>query len=345
MHAPTIVAVTTSPPAEGVRLPWQALPAPVHDWVAEAAGAGVASVRSIAGGFSPGVAARVRLVDGREVFVKAVGSEPNEQSPELHRREARVTALISGADAVPDLLSSYDDGAWVGLMFRAVPGRQPRLPWDGAELARVLAALDCLHDRLTPGPDGIEPAAVVLDDTFDGWRRLAAEAPGEVLDRMDPWIARHLSRLADLEPSWAQACAGRTVLHLDLRADNILVGEIPGGAGPVGDDRADPEGGGAGVWFVDWPSAGIGAPFLDLVGMAPSVRMQGGPEPDDLLARSRNAGTVDADRVTAAVLGLAGYFTDRRWRPAPPGLPTVREFQAAQGEVALGWLKARTGWA
>jgi hypothetical protein len=36
----------------------------------------------------------------------------------------------------------------------------------------------------------------------------------------------------------------------------------------------------------------------------------------------------------------AGYFTERSLRPAPPGLPTVRLFQAAQGEVARRWLAA-----
>jgi hypothetical protein len=30
--------------------------------------------------------------------------------------------------------------------------------------------------------------------------------------------------------------------------------------------------------------------------------------------------------------------------PPPPGIPTVRAFQAAQGEVALAWLKERLGW-
>ena len=46
-------------------------------------------------------------------------------------------------------------------------------------------------------------------------------------------------------------------------------------------------------------------------------------------------------RIAAA---LAGYFIHRSRRPGPPGLPTVRAFQAAQGGVALDWLRARTGW-
>ena len=41
---------------------------------------------------------------------------------------------------------------------------------------------------------------------------------------------------------------------------------------------------------------------------------------------------------------MAGFFTAEGLRPAPPGLPTLRAFQLAQGEVAQRWLSYRTGW-
>ena len=47
--------------------------------------------------------------------------------------------------------------------------------------------------------------------------------------------------------------------------------------------------------------------------------------------------------VGAVLAGLAGYFCDVQRRPDPPGLPTVRAFQRAQGEVVLRWLRRR--WA
>jgi hypothetical protein len=40
----------------------------------------------------------------------------------------------------------------------------------------------------------------------------------------------------------------------------------------------------------------------------------------------------------AVVCALAGYFTARSLAPPPPGLPTVRQFQAAQAEIARRWL-------
>ncbi|MCB0099020.1 MAG: hypothetical protein KDE46_24975, partial [Caldilineaceae bacterium] len=40
----------------------------------------------------------------------------------------------------------------------------------------------------------------------------------------------------------------------------------------------------------------------------------------------------------------ARRFTHRAVQAPPPGLPTRRAFQAAQGEVAWVWLAQRTGW-
>ncbi|WP_212648315.1 hypothetical protein [Deinococcus hopiensis] len=45
----------------------------------------------------------------------------------------------------------------------------------------------------------------------------------------------------------------------------------------------------------------------------------------------------------ALLASVAGYFTERALQP-PPGLPTVRAFQAAQGEIARAWLGRLTGW-
>ena len=58
-------------PAEGARVAWEDVPAPVRAAVEEACGAAVAEARTQPGGFSPGVAARVRCADGTRWFVKA----------------------------------------------------------------------------------------------------------------------------------------------------------------------------------------------------------------------------------------------------------------------------------
>jgi hypothetical protein len=89
---------------------------------------------------------------------------------------------------------------------------------------------------------------------------------------------------------------------------------------------------------VDWPHACRGAAFTDLVLFAPSVAMQGGPGPAELLAWSGTGRDADPEAVRAVVRALAGYLTRKSLEPPPPGLPTVRRFQAAQGEIAREWL-------
>ena len=77
--------------------------------------------------------------------------------------------------------------------------------------------------------------------------------------------------------------------------------------------------------------------------MAPSVEMQGGPKQEDFLGRI-GVGDVPAGAINAVICAMTGYFVVRALEPAPAGIPTVRAFQAAQGRVAIAWLRARTGW-
>jgi len=48
--------------------------------------------------------------------------------------------------------------------------------------------------------------------------------------------------------------------------------------------------------------------------------------------------SADPRQVAATLCALGGYFTYQSLQPAPAGLPTVRAFQAAQGEVTRRWL-------
>ena len=114
------------------------------------------------------------------------------------------------------------------------------------------------------------------------------------------------------------------LLHFDTRADNLLIA-------------------GERVYVVDWPWARIGAAWLDLVLMAPSVAMQGGPEPAELLKKLDMRG-VSESALDAVLCSFAGYFVVRSLEPPPPGIPTVRAFQAAQGVVTVRWLQERTDW-
>jgi hypothetical protein len=104
------------------------------------------------GGFSPGVATRLRLAGGRRAFVKAVGPEPNPDSPGIHRREARVMAALPRSAPAPRLLWSLDRRGWVALAFEDVDGVHPSLPWRPGELRRVLEMVTAMAVALTPAP-------------------------------------------------------------------------------------------------------------------------------------------------------------------------------------------------
>jgi hypothetical protein len=98
------------------------------------------------------------------------------------------------------------------------------------------------------------------------------------------------------------------------------------------------------VWFVDWPHVRVGAAWVDVVFFAPSVAMLGGLSPEDLLNLHEPSRMANREAVDAGIAAVSGFFVRQSLLPAPPGLPTLRAFQAAQGAVACAWLAERLGW-
>ena len=245
------------PAAAGVRTAWPDVPGRVRDAVEAWLGDRVVSAESSSGGFSPGLAARLRTGDGRQVFVKAVGPEPNPDSPALHRREAEIVGALPPEAPVPPLLWFLDEGedGWVVLLFEAVEGKSPAEPWRPEELHRALEALAALAEFLTPSPLPVETTGVVSDWPIIAgghWRKVAEERPAG----LDGWSSRHLDGLVALEAEAPEAAAGETLLHLDLRADNMLLAS----------DR---------VFVVDWPHARAGAAWVDGLFFAPRLVFRG----------------------------------------------------------------------
>jgi hypothetical protein len=312
------------PPAEGVRVTWASLPPAVRAAVEDRLGARVVAAESRPEGFSPGLASRLVVEGGGDVFVKAVSQAANPVSIDIHRREARITAALPPGPVAPRLRWTIDDGSWVVLAFDCMAGATPVLPWRPDDLDRVLAAITELSSSLTPSPIAVETAGELMADTFTGWRRMVDEPA--VADRVPvPWRDR-LSSLAALEAGWADAVSGGSLVHLDIRADNVLLG--PRGA----------------VHVVDWPWAAVAAPWVDVVAFLPSVAMQGGPDPEPLWRGHPLRGGVDDEAADACLAALAGMFTYQSLQPPPPGLPTLRSFQAGQARTACAWLAHRRHW-
>ena len=280
----------------GNRLPWERLPREVHEAVAALLGSPVVRALPQPGGFSPGSADRVVTAAGHRAFVKAVSPAQNEESPRLQAREARISAALPPGLPVPRFLGATTAGEWEVLVLADVDGRHPALPWRAQELRLVLDALADVERRATPCPVPDLPSAA---------ESLAGELPAGALALLE----------------------GDCLVHLDLRADNVLLT-------PASAPRA--------AVLVDWPHACRGPAWLDVLLLLVEVERVGGrPLAEGVLATHPSTRGVDPDVLTTVLDGFAGFFLDRAREPAPPGLPSVRAFQRLQGEALREWVLAR----
>ena len=279
----------------GNRRRWADLPAPVHDAVREVLGSPVVRAVSQSGGFSPGAAERVVAADGTRAFVKAVSTAQNPESPRLQEREARITAALPAGVPAPGFRGARWVGDWHVLVLDEVPGHQPDLPWRAGDLGPVVAALERLAAVGTPCP---------VPDLPTAREALAGELPEPALDLLH----------------------GDTLVHLDLRADNLLL--TP-----------------AGAVLVDWPHACRGPAWLDLLTLLAEVDRLGEEGlAERVLTTSALTRDVDPDVLTTVLDGFRAFFLHRAAQPVPPGVPTLREFQRVQGEALARWVgRRRTG--
>lgn len=307
----------------GSRLRWADIPVAVRAAIEQRIGSTVASAVTQDGGFSPGMAARCALADGSRVFVKAVSPAQNPQSCRIHRREAEIADRLPPDVSAPRLLHVHDDGEWVALVFEEIDGRQPAEPWTWRELDVIVPAVLDHARRHTPAPVAdLQTFADRHRPTFDGFARFAA-GDGEP-GWLPSWVIDRIERLADIESGWEPRTEGDTLVHADLRADNILIDA----------DR---------VVFVDWPWACRGASFLDVLLLLPSIGLGGGPPPAAVVDRYNLFAESGWEAVLPVAVALAGFFARASVDASPAGLPRLRSFQRAQAQVALDWLRPALG--
>ena len=117
-----MVSGVTGPAAEGLRVGWEQVPGPVRTAIEAVCGARVAGAWTQPGGFSPGLAARVRCQDGARFFVKAVSAHANPDSPGLHRQEGQVLAAL---DPLITGTAELDRGEIDPQHLQSVPSQVP----------------------------------------------------------------------------------------------------------------------------------------------------------------------------------------------------------------------------
>lgn len=305
----------------GTRLAWDQTPLYVRHSIELHAGSAIEAAQDQQTGFSPALAARLSLADGRRLFVKAIGPDEITGAPGgqgIYRREAEIASQLPAGVPFPALVEHWETEGWVALLFEDVDGANPELPWEHDQLVRVLDAVGIMAMALTPSPLVVRPAATALGTRH--WQDLIRDPVRLAqLERCSAWASEHVALLAELEASAPAAFSGETLLHFDLRADNIVLTSSE-------------------VYIVDWPHAAVGAPWVDLAYFLPSVAMQGGPAPQDLFWSHPLSITASRDDVLRVMAVFTGYMLGSATMPPPPGLPRLREFQLAQGTESASWL-------
>jgi hypothetical protein len=270
--------------------------------VAQAAGSAPVHYRRAAGGYSSADRFVVSLADGRSVFVKS--AEADNLAGWL-RREHEVYGALAGT-FLPELIGWDDDGERPVLVLEDLSGADWTARWDGTRIDAVREALNELVAQ--PAPPNTASIAESLPDLFGRWQ-VVAESPSPFLStglRDERWLERSLPTI--LAAAERAPVSGSALCHLDVRSDNLC----------FRDGRAT---------LVDWNWASYANPDVDVAAWLPSVRVEGGPEPWEVLPDSGELAAFVAG-VWAAVVGL----------PAPKTAPTVRGVQRAQLAVALDWI-------
>jgi hypothetical protein len=255
-----------------------------------------------AGGYSTADRFSVELADGRSVFVKSAAA-PN--LAEWLRREHEVYKALEGS-FIPRLEGWDDDGERPLLAIEDLSGADWSVHWDDR---RVEAVREAVAEIAASAPPPNTPGARVLHPTL--WERwqIVADDPGPFLSagiRDAAWLEGALPVLVAAVDS--APVEGDELCHLDVRSDNLC----------FRDGRA---------MLVDWNWASLASSDADIAAWAPSVTVEGGPPPWEILPGAGELAAFIAG-VWAAVVGL----------PPPETAPTVRAIQRAQLAVALDWV-------
>jgi hypothetical protein len=298
------------------RLTWPHLPPAVRALVEQRLGSPVVDAVSQGGGFTPGFASVLTCADGTKHFVKAASAKAQRMFAESYREEARKLAVLPHSVPAPRLLW-VEDGEWVVLGIEHVEARTPRRPWRRTELDAGLDALEVVARELTPAPDGLGlvPIAEELADWPALWDVLATTHP-----ELD-----HAEEAGDLARRFADVAAGDTVVHMDVRDDNLLL---------TRDGTA---------LFCDWNWPTRGAAWLDSLFLLIGPRGDG-VDVDAVIAERPLLRDVPAEHVDVVLALVIGYFLKSADEPVPPTSPYLREAQRWQGQVLWQWLGERRGW-
>jgi serine/threonine protein kinase len=326
LRAPGLGVTARAPRAVGVRTTYAAVPAHVRSWVERTLGSPVAAARDQMGGMSPGCATRLVCADGTRVFVKAVGTELNPDTPNLFRREVLTLGLLGSHPLWADLLDSYDDGDWVALLLEDVEGEHPDLTED-AVMSRLLDSTDQLGSVMqqrVPEPPHPDPVNGGLNDMALTYSRLVEglEHATEISELLPPWVPSTAPGLVAAVQRLAVK-PGRHLVHWDIRDDNLLLR-------PSGE-----------IVFLDWGMSGVGPDWVDPF----LARLERVEERwfDESVATSPALVRAGDEAVTTLLIGLGVWLAWRSHIAVDVNLPTLNDFRLRESRRFLAAGARRLG--
>lgn len=275
--------------------------------IAALAGKKPASWRRIARGYTPAQRWQVTFADGSTVFAK-FGSTPATAS--WLRAEHAVYRTLSGR-FMPSIIGYDDHAERPLLLLEDLSDAWWPPPWRPGDVERLL---ETLHEvAATPVAKGALPELESERGRFAGWLNVERDpAPFLSLGLCSAeWLEAALPSL--LMAQDLALLGGTDLVHGDLRSDNLCFTQQR-------------------VVLVDWNGARRGNSAYDLAAVAPSLRLEGGPLPDELVPGEGALGVL-----------VCGYFAANAGLRPIPDAPLVRKIQLRQLRIALPWAARALG--
>ena len=308
--------------------PWSAVPRAIKDEVAKLLGSPVARAERVYGGYAPSATFRMLLKDGRRAFMK--GTYPLEKDSGVKwdlENEERIYQDCAPfmRPWAPEYFGGSRADGWHVLVLEDV-GPQTMPPWTPAKWKDCARSYAAFHANTYGKPLPRWLSRIEHHDFAPFWERLAstgelrgtaslarrrADEAEEWLDVALPVLQRSAALLLKVRPPFA-------FMHFDTRSDNIrLQGKL--------------------LRIFDWNFACAGPIEFDVAAFAQAIAMEGGPDPERVVAEYDLVLPLRPVALDAAIAGIAGYFADRAWRPATKGLPRIRQVQRRQLKSTLAW--------
>jgi hypothetical protein len=285
------------------------------------------------GGYGPTPTFRLRLADGRGVFLKAVDPSSNEFMHASYAREVRIYHELGGVIArwAPAFYDAFELEGWrVALLEDLGPRNVP--PWTRSAAHGVACAIGDFHRATLSAalPDWLPRPPEYLAREGNRWAIIALTDGGQALADLAGrqratarrWLDEALPALEQAGRAFGTAPPPHVLMHGDIRSDNLrwTRGRLR---------------------LFDWPHAAIGPAEYDAAAFAQSVTVEGGPASEAVMAWYGERALVRPDVLDVSVVAIAGFFADQAWRPEIPSLPRLRRFQRQQLAVSLTWAAQR----